>query len=184
MLCLPTLPERIALDARRHRLFITLPILGQVLVVDETSYRRAAAIHSFPGVRTVTVDAAQDRLILGGFSPVLEIRSLTDFSLQDRITAPSWMRWVAIDAARNKAYVAANVSDASVWELDLTRLRQDRWGAFWRTIDPFYPLMRLLASWIRPLILRLHPDASAFAALSQPPPVSVAGVRSSTRSDA
>ncbi len=174
ILCLPSLPDRIALDAKHNRLFVTLPIIGQVLVVDATDYHRIAAIHAFPGVRTVTVDAKQDRLYLGGFSPLLEIRSLTDFSPQDRIVAPAWIRWVAVDARRNKAYVSANSGNATIWELDLLRLRQDRWGAFWRRIDPFYPIMRILAELLRTLIMQFNPNPTAFGALTRPPPIILA----------
>ena len=171
---LPTLPERIALDAARNRLFITLPILGQVWVFDAAAYRHVATIFTFPGVRVVTLDPEQNLLFLGGFSPLLEIRSLDDFSLQDRIVGPAWMRWIAVDPRRDRAYITSNRGSASIWALDLAQLRQDQAGAFWRRIDPFYPLMRLVARCIRPLILLLKPDPSAFVTLPPPWPQALA----------
>ena len=156
-LVLPSLPERIALDAKRNRLFITLPILGEVLVVDARSYEPIATIGAFPGVRVVTVDAESGRLILGGFSPVIEIRSLGDFSLRNRVTGPYWMRWITVDAKRNRLFIEA--ADSGLWKLDLQQL-QSAPGAFWQRTDPAYLFLRAAVRVARRLILltRPHPD--------------------------
>jgi hypothetical protein len=71
------------------------------------------------------------------------------------------MRWIAVDPRRDKAYISSNRGRATIWALDLAQLRQDWGGAFWRRIDPFYPLTRLVARCLRPLILLLQPDANA-----------------------
>jgi len=162
---LPSSPERIALDAERRRLFVTLPILGQVLVIDPKDYRRITTIDSFSGVRVIALDPDHDRFFLGGFTPLLEIRSLSDFSLQDRIVAPSWQRWIAVNGKKEIAYLNANCDGAALWALDLRRLAADRRGAFWRKIDPGYPLLRALAAGARRLILLLKPPSEMFSSL-------------------
>jgi hypothetical protein len=161
VLRLPSTPERIALDAGRHRLFITLPIVAQVLVVDTRTYQPLTFIPSFPGVRAVTVDEERDRLYLGGFSPVLEIRSLTDYSLQHRVTIPAWTRWIGVDSQREKVAITSHLGGA--WELDLRLLSQKRAAAFWKRIDPAYPIFRVLARLARRIILLTHPLSEAFS---------------------
>ncbi len=161
VLRLPSIPERIALDAKRHRLFITLPIIAQVLVVDARTYRPVAFIPTFPGVRMVVADEERDRLYLGGFSPVFEIRSLADYSLVDRLTSPSWLRWIAVDNRREKVAIEAHYGGA--WELDLRRLRQESRGSFWRRIDPAYPVFRALTRLARRIILLTHPLPGVFS---------------------
>jgi hypothetical protein len=153
VLALPSDPQRIALDARRRLLFITIPILGQVWVVDAATYRRLATINTFPGVRVITLDPDNDRFFLGGFSPLLEVRSLTDFSLQNRIYAPPWMRWIAVDAKREKAYLTSYYRLPSICALDLVQLRNEKWEAFWAKIDPCYPFFRMIGVLMRPLIV-------------------------------
>jgi hypothetical protein len=169
MVRLPTMPDRVVLDAARRRLFVTLPIFGQVWVFDAASYRRTAVIDSFPGMRAIALDPEQNLLFMGGFSPLLEIRSLDNFALLDRIVGPAWMRWIAADPRRNKVYLSSKCGSAGIWALDLAQLHLDRRGATWPRIDPFYPLMRRLAASLRQLILLLRPDASAFGTLPIPP---------------
>jgi hypothetical protein len=161
VLALPSTPERLALDAKRNRLLITLPILGEVMVVDLQSYQPIATINSFPGVRVVTVDPERDVLYLGGLSPVFEIRSLADYTLQDRIVAPPWQRWIDVDNPRNKVAVSAHYGGP--WELDLKKLREDKDGAFRRRIDPAYAVFHALARLARQLILLTKPLHDAFA---------------------
>lgn len=144
----PYLTERGVWDAERNRLLITLPIESALWVVnvdDPADNRRATA---FPGVRTINLDP-EVGLLLGGFSPVLEVRSPDDFSLIDRFTVPPWSRMIAVDAARKKAYLACR--HHGLWELDLAPAGHGA-AAMLRRLDPFYPLVNVVARTLLPLI--------------------------------
>jgi len=101
------------------------------------------SIRAFPGVRLAAVDRARGWLVLGGLSPVLEIRSLHDYKPIHRLTAPPWMRWFQIDSAAGKAYLTS--CSHGLWELDLEALADKGPAPFVARHDPFYRLAALLA---------------------------------------
>ena len=131
----PQMKERLALDVRGDRLLVSYPQQSRVLVVDLESFERVRWVDAFPGVRPMAVDYERGWLIMGGLAPVIEVRKLEDFSLVQRLTAPPWMRWMAIDNDRDKAYVTTG--DQGLWELDLERLAG---GSSWDRYDVFYAL--------------------------------------------
>ncbi|MDP8255565.1 MAG: hypothetical protein P9M14_07450 [Candidatus Alcyoniella australis] len=148
---LPRFGERMALDREGDRLFVTHPIAGSVSVVDLTDYRLVHELRAFPGVRAVGVDPQRRLLLLGGFSPIIELRSLDDFSLVARLAAPPWMRFIKVDSGAGRAYVTTN--GKGVWQLDLERALSSHCSALQR-IDPFYlvagpanRLMQILLDW-------------------------------------
>jgi len=135
----PIYPERMAHDPQTGRLFVTLPLLGQLMVIDLDSYEETRRVYTFPGVRVIALDTQNRRIYLGGFSPVIEIRSLDDFSIIDRITAPAWMRWMAVDTQRQRLYLTSG--GYGLWRVDLDMLGSGSAGVWARRNDPFYPLL-------------------------------------------
>ncbi|MDP8257480.1 MAG: hypothetical protein P9M14_17175 [Candidatus Alcyoniella australis] len=140
---LPGMPERLALDRVGRRLFVTMPLNGQVAVIDPDHRVELERITAFPGVRVAAIDQPRNLLLLAGFSPVLEIRDLQDFSLIARMTAPSWMRWIELDEERGRAYLSSCL--AGVYALDLDSAANPGWRDQLKRYDPFYALASLTA---------------------------------------
>ncbi|MDP8256152.1 MAG: hypothetical protein P9M14_10400 [Candidatus Alcyoniella australis] len=136
------IPARLALDAVADCIYVTQPISGSLIKVDLNTYKVIQEIRSFPGVRVAAVDHKRRWLIAAGFSPLLEVYSLDDYSLIARITAPTWARWIAVDEQRGKAYITFLPS--GLWELDLNALEARSKRLSWQRIDPFYTLLSLL----------------------------------------
>lgn len=130
--------ERIVLDPEKDRAFITVPILSEVIVLDLKTFKPVARFPAFPGVRVVGLDFVGRRIILGGFSPVLDIRSLDDFSLLDRIVAPSWMRWMTVDK-KGRAYFTTR--EFGLFRIELSKLGIPSIRCWLRRHDPFYPVI-------------------------------------------
>jgi len=146
---LPGLAERMAQSPDGQRLYITHPVLGRVSIVDVDTYRLTDSITAFPGVRAIAVDEQKGWLVLGGLSPVLEIRNIDDFSLVDRLLAPPWLRWVHVDAKRRMIYMTSGTH--GLWALDLHDNDQSGRAGFWRRMDPFYPAVNLANSLVQAL---------------------------------
>ncbi|MDP8254852.1 MAG: hypothetical protein P9M14_03805 [Candidatus Alcyoniella australis] len=134
---IPNFAERINLEPGSHRLYVSLPLLGEVRVFDARDYSLIATIETFPGVRFVGFDLKGRRLLIAGFAPVIELRDLDDYSLIDRVTAPAWARWIAF--VDNDALITSNLY--GLWRIDLDRLGKDSTDAAWRRFDPFYTLL-------------------------------------------
>jgi hypothetical protein len=139
-LTLPSGPDRILLDDVRNRLIIPLPVPGQLIVVDAETYRQVALLDTFPSVRALTLSQQSKRLFIGCVAPFLEIRSLEDYALIDRIAAPAWCRWLDVDDARHRLFMIT--LDPGLYWIDLARLRP---GGWWSRSDPFFFLFRKLA---------------------------------------
>ncbi|MDP8255630.1 MAG: hypothetical protein P9M14_07775 [Candidatus Alcyoniella australis] len=131
-------PERMLLDAATDRLIVSLPIAGSLLLVDAAGQGEPELVRAFPGVREMAIDERARLLYLAGLSPLIEVRSLDDFSLIGRVHAPSWARWLSIDPQRNAAYLATG---RGLWRVDLDYLTT---GGL--RYDPFYALAGALGS--------------------------------------
>ncbi|MDP8256373.1 MAG: hypothetical protein P9M14_11540 [Candidatus Alcyoniella australis] len=149
-LAIPNFAERTALDPQTDLLYVALPLRGQLLAVDLERYQPAALVPSFPGLRLVSLDHAGGRMIISGFAPLIEVRSLSDYSLIDRIPGPPWARWMDVDERNSKLYLTSCIY--GLYELDLDALGGDSWPARWRRMDPFYPAAGLLARLITSLL--------------------------------
>jgi len=142
-LYLPEYPERLAIDRKADLLYITFPLMGRVLALDLAELEPRQWIEAFPGVRVAAVDDDNGLLILGGLSPVLEIRSCEDFSLIDRVKAPSWMRWATFDRDTNTIYFTSNLY--GLWRLEMDKLDSDSMSGALRRLDPFYPVVNAIS---------------------------------------
>jgi len=172
-LSVPRAPERLAYDASTDRLFVTFPVFGRLLVLEASSYRVIQWVKTFPGVRAITIDAQDRWLFLGGFSSFLEVRSLDDYSLVDRLRAPPYCRWIAIDNENRVAYVTSgDLTTVGLWAIDLDRIGKDAAAVWWKRRDPFFPLLDDLSAalqrwmgWdtrdapLMPVNPRIFPDA-------------------------
>jgi hypothetical protein len=136
---LPQVPDRLLLDDVRGRLILPLPVPGVLLVVDAGTYRQIARVAALPGVRAPALSQQSKLLYLGCVTPLIEIRSLEDYALIDRVTAPAWTRWLAVDESRNRLWQTPH---RGLYGIDLIRLRGDEPLAFFRRWDPFYFLFR------------------------------------------
>jgi DNA-binding beta-propeller fold protein YncE len=134
----PYWTERAAFGSAGRRLLVTSPIDGNVLVFEGDGY---TVMPAFPGVRTIAVDRLA-RLLLGGFSPVLEIRDPESGKLRGRLTAPPWTRAIAVDPGGEFAYIAGR--HHGLWRLDLAAAEASLAFRLSR-YDPFFPLARLVA---------------------------------------
>ncbi|MDP8256324.1 MAG: hypothetical protein P9M14_11295 [Candidatus Alcyoniella australis] len=137
-IAIPPFADRIGFDPQTDRVLVALPLQGQVLVVDAATYETTALIDSLPGVRALHVDVPGRRLLLGGFGPYLELRSLDDLSLIDRIYAPPWVRWFDVDDQGRSVYFTS--THCGVFRLDFDRLGPGTPGHWARTHDPFFML--------------------------------------------
>ncbi|MDP8256661.1 MAG: hypothetical protein P9M14_13000 [Candidatus Alcyoniella australis] len=136
---LPRFPERIAVDGPTDRLIVALPMRGRIISIDLEQYRVLDGAGSFPGVRVIALDVVARRIYLGGFAPVLEVRDLDDLSLIDRIKAPPWIRWIALDQGDNALYCTSG--RFGLYRLDLRGLGDGSAANLLRRLDPFYPLV-------------------------------------------
>ena len=139
---IPVRPEHMAIDPATNRLFVAFPMEGELLVVDLETFTAQKWLSVFPGVRVLAVDQARRRLFLGGVSPIIEVRSLDDFSVIDRLSAPPWMRWLAFDAKNNRLYLTSQLH--GLWELDLDHLGEKTTANFIARYDPFFSLLAWL----------------------------------------
>jgi len=137
---LPSIPDRILLDEARGRLIMPLPAPGRLLVVDAETYEQLALIDASFGVRAPALNQKSKRLFLGSIAPYIEIRSLENYALIDRVAAPAWSRWLAVDEAQNRLFVAAY--QPGLYWIDLAQLRP---GGWLQRSDPFFFLFRKLA---------------------------------------
>ena len=97
------------IDIDSDRLFVACPVAGQVLVVNLNTYKIEQTIQAFPGVRIVELDKERKWMLLAGFVPYIEIRSMDDYALVNRFSCPHWARWIDIDSAGNTAYVTSEM---------------------------------------------------------------------------
>ncbi|MCZ7583456.1 MAG: hypothetical protein M5R36_09055 [Deltaproteobacteria bacterium] len=120
---LPTTPDRIVFDKKHGRLILTLPLLGELWVVDPEDYRVVERVETFFGARALALDERRDRLYIAGLTPYLEIRSLDDFSLIDRPVVPAWTHWITVDPNRYRVFLTT--AAAGLCEIDLNLLEAD-----------------------------------------------------------
>ncbi len=159
-LMLPGMPDRVALDDVRDRLILPLPASGRLLVVDAATYRQVALVESIPGVRAPVLSQQTKRLYLACVTPFLEIRSLDDYALLDRIAAPPWARWAAIDETRGRLFEV--VRRRGLYWAELSRIHAGGPGAWIRRWDPFYLAFR----WSVDLLLKLHLQPGSILSLA------------------
>ncbi|MDP8255563.1 MAG: hypothetical protein P9M14_07440 [Candidatus Alcyoniella australis] len=139
----PARVERLALDAQRGRLLLSAPMLSEVLVFDEQTLAPLPSISAFPGVRVIAPIPQQGLLLLAGLSPLLELRNLDHGDrLEGRLRAPPWIRWIAVDSQRRRAYLVS--CSHGLWLLDLDRATPGPVRRRLQRLDPFYPLANVL----------------------------------------
>ncbi|MDP8256400.1 MAG: hypothetical protein P9M14_11680 [Candidatus Alcyoniella australis] len=135
--------EKLALDSKRDRLFISQPYLARVLVLDLERFEPIAEIQAMPGARALLIDPARDRLLVFGLSPLMEVRDLENLALIARLNVPPWVRWLTLDARNDRIYFTTGFH--GLYKLDPASIEVDTLGATFKRADPFYALFRLAA---------------------------------------
>jgi len=112
---LPQFAQRMTLDKKRRRLFVSFPVEGIIRVVDIERFIVEKEILTLPGVREMAVIEDKDVIITGGFSPYMEVFSLNNLALVKRIKGPPWQREIIISKRDNLAYIS---TFGDIWKMD------------------------------------------------------------------
>lgn len=136
----PEFTERMTLDENNDLLYLSNPVGAVVHQLDLNSFKFIQEIETFFGVRVMEIIPEKNWILFAGFTPFLEVRSLADFRLIDRIAAPPWVRRIKANPQLGKAYITTG--GFGVWELDLNRVGGNSLKTTLHKIDLFFPLLR------------------------------------------
>jgi len=145
-LSIPAMSGGLAIDRASDRAYLTNPICGSLLVIDLESYSILDEAAVFPGVRFAAIDHERRRLLLSGFAPILEIRSLDDLSLIDRLYIPPNVTWMVVEPSGGRAFFTPH--DEGVWSVDLQVVEEGSGRTKLNNIDPFYCLNSMLGRFL------------------------------------
>ncbi|MBZ0271390.1 hypothetical protein K8I61_05095 [bacterium] len=145
-IALPRLGQRISLDAKRDRLFVTFPFEGVIRVLDLATFTLHETISSVVGVRTNYVAAEERLLFAGGIGPFVEVFDADTFELVDRLPAPAWQRDIVYIPQRRTLLVS---SQSGLYALTLPRTTAYR--RLVAKVDPFFLALRVAV----PLVLKV-----------------------------
>ena len=142
--------ERLELDESLHRLYLPYPMIGRVEVYDNRTLKPKQVFRAFPGTRVMKLIPGTDRMLVGGLSPVLEIRSRYDFSLIDRVVSPPWIRY--IEPLPDSGRIVFSTGGHGLWSVDPSLLGPGSPGYEKRMSDPFYPVFDLAVHLVSDLL--------------------------------
>lgn len=135
---IPARPERLALDRAGGRLLLSIPIPGELWVIDASSLQLLRRVPTLPGQRIAHLDERRGLIWLGGLLPIVEARSLTTFAVVHRYRTAPWIRWLDLDPRNGRVYFT---NEAGLWELDTAGEGRTSIAAGLTRLDPFYPLL-------------------------------------------
>ncbi|NLH50427.1 MAG: hypothetical protein GX444_17750 [Myxococcales bacterium] len=135
---IPARPERLALDRAGGRLLLSIPIPGELWVIDASSLQLLRRVPTLPGQRVARIDERRGLIWLGGLLPIVEARSLTTFAVVRHYRTAPWIRWLDLDPRNGRVYFT---NEAGLWELDTAGEDRASIAAGLSRLDPFYPLL-------------------------------------------
>jgi hypothetical protein len=140
-LLLPGNAQRLEIDEKRDRLFISFPAESVIRVVDLTDFQQIDSIHSLLGVRTVRLDKARDLLFAGGFAPYIETYQADNYTLVGRTRSPHWQRSMTTSSQEPVAYFS---TFQGIWKYNYQTLVEGN-GSILDRYDPFFLLQHLVS---------------------------------------
>jgi hypothetical protein len=113
--------DRMAFDPLRQELMMASPSEGRVQCFDALTLAPKGAFQAIPGVRTITVDAANDEMLVGSLiTGEVALMGLKDREVKRRWYLGPWLRSIVIAPGTGIAYVS---SQKSLYELHYARRR-------------------------------------------------------------
>lgn len=146
----PYLAERGVIDAPHNRVLFAVSQTGRLYGHDLTTGAAVGTWRGFLGMRTPVLAQRRNWILIGGLSPVFEIRTWPDWSLVARLNAPPWLRHVVLDADENTVYFSTG--GHGLWWLDADEVAAYGRRRFWQRYDPFYAFVDVAATVVRKLI--------------------------------
>ena len=131
---IPMFSERLEIDHQAQRLYISFPALARIMAVNLEDFTIDGQYSALPGVRVMCVIPQKRWIALAGFTPFIEIRSLDDWSLVQRLYVPIWARWMDYDPDRNELYIATG---NGLCVLDLEDIGDNGLRTMLQRTDPF-----------------------------------------------